>query len=76
MFRLTLLPLTFDVSFSKLQSGFSPGRLSLEGDSDMTKVDIFQGTLDMLILMTLSHDPMHGSYTRLTEAIAKVLQTA
>jgi PadR family transcriptional regulator, regulatory protein PadR len=26
----------------------------------MTKVDILQGTLDMLILKTLSHDPMHG----------------
>src|SRR5215831_19481770 len=26
----------------------------------MTKVDILQGTLDMLILKTLSHDPMRG----------------
>jgi PadR family transcriptional regulator, regulatory protein PadR len=26
----------------------------------MTKVDILQGTLDMLILKTLSNDPMHG----------------
>ena len=26
----------------------------------MTKVDILQGTLDMLVLKTLSHDPMHG----------------
>ena len=26
----------------------------------MTKVDILQGTLDMLILKTLSPDPMHG----------------
>ena len=26
----------------------------------MTKVDILQGTLDMLILKTLSQDPMHG----------------
>src|SRR6266511_45408 len=26
----------------------------------MTKVDILQGTLDMLVLKTLSNDPMHG----------------
>jgi PadR family transcriptional regulator PadR len=26
----------------------------------MTKVDILQGTLDMMILKTLSNDPMHG----------------
>ena len=26
----------------------------------MTKVDILQGTLDMLILKTISRDPMHG----------------
>jgi PadR family transcriptional regulator, regulatory protein PadR len=26
----------------------------------MTKVDILQGTLDMLILKTISHQPMHG----------------
>ena len=26
----------------------------------MTKVDILQGTLDMLILKTISNEPMHG----------------
>ena len=26
----------------------------------MTKVDILQGKLDMLILMTITHEPMHG----------------
>jgi len=26
----------------------------------MTKVDVLQGTLDMLILKTVSHEPMHG----------------
>jgi PadR family transcriptional regulator, regulatory protein PadR len=35
-------------------------RLSFGGHRYMTKVDILQGTLDMLILKTLSNDPMHG----------------
>jgi hypothetical protein len=26
----------------------------------MTKVDILQGTFDMLVLKTISNDPMHG----------------
>jgi PadR family transcriptional regulator PadR len=26
----------------------------------MTKIELLQGTLDMLILKTLTHDPMHG----------------
>src|SRR5215475_9033373 len=40
--------------------GLLSDRLSYGGHRDMTKVDILQGTLDMLILKTLSHDPMHG----------------
>jgi PadR family transcriptional regulator, regulatory protein PadR len=60
MFRLALLPLTFDVKFSTLRFGFLPSSLSSGGRSDMTKIDILQGTLDMLILKSLNHDSMHG----------------
>jgi transcriptional regulator with XRE-family HTH domain len=35
-------------------------RLSCAAHRDMTRVDIPQGTLDMLILKTHSHDTMHG----------------
>ncbi len=54
------LPLTFDVSGAKLRADSYPLDFHLGGHCDMTKVDILQGTLDMLVLKTLSQDPMHG----------------
>jgi|SRR5215471_7131424 len=44
----------------KTQPGLISARTSLKGRHDMTKVDILQGTLDMLILKIISHEPMHG----------------
>src|SRR5260370_37015138 len=35
-------------------------RCSMGGGSRMTKTDLLQGTLDMLVLKTLTRGPMHG----------------
>lgn len=52
--------MTSDGKPARLRPDFSSAGISFKGRCDMTKVDILQGTLDMLILTTISHGPMHG----------------
>jgi len=50
---LSNLPLTLDRSWAIILS-------SIEGKKMPTSTDLLQGTLDLLILQTLSLQPMHG----------------